>query len=122
MLKRAIPLLHVTDSTAAERFYCGQLGFRLASTYRPDPQRPDPAYLSIVRDDVVLHVSSFSGDGVAGGVANLIVDDVDVLHDEYAAKGIAVDLPPTNQTWGNREMYVKDADRNCLRFLQLPQR
>jgi uncharacterized glyoxalase superfamily protein PhnB len=122
MLKRAIPLLHITDSTAAERFYCNELGFRLASVYRPDPQQTDPAYLTVVRDDVVLHLSSFSGDGVAGGVANLIVDDVDALHREYAARGIAIGLPPTDQTWGNREMYVKDADRNGLRFLQLPRR
>ena len=122
MLKRAIPLLHVTDSMAAERFYSGQLGFRLASIYRPDPQRADPAYLTIVRDEAVLHISSFSGDGVAGCVASLIVDDVDALHREYAAKGVAIDLPPTDQTWGNREMYVKDADRNCLRFQQPPRR
>jgi uncharacterized glyoxalase superfamily protein PhnB len=102
MLKRAIPLLHVTDSKAAEDFYCRQLGFRLASVYRPDPQRADPAYLTIVRDEAVVHVSSFSGDGVAGGVASVIIDDVDALHREYVAKGVGVDLPPTHQTWGNR--------------------
>jgi uncharacterized glyoxalase superfamily protein PhnB len=119
MLRRAIPLLHVSDSSAANKFYCGQLGFRLASSYQPDPQKSDPAYLSIVRDDAALHLSSFSGDGVAGGVASLIVDDVDALYREYTATGIVIDLPPTDQTWGNREMYVKDADGNCLRFQQL---
>ena len=119
MLKRAIPLLHVTDSIAAERFYCAQLGFRLVSRYRPDPQRADPAYLTIVRDEAVMHVSSFAGDGVAGGVASLIVDDVDAFHREFAARGVTIDLVPTDQTWGNREMYVKDADGNCLRFQQL---
>ncbi len=87
MLKRAIPLLHVSDSSAAIKFYCGQLGFRLASSYKPDPQRSDPAYLTIVRDDAVLHLSSFSGDGVAGAVASLIIDDVDQLYREYAATG-----------------------------------
>jgi uncharacterized glyoxalase superfamily protein PhnB len=109
----------VTDSKAAEDFYCRQLGFRLASVYRPDPQRADPAYLTIVRDEAVVHVSSFSGDGVAGGVASVIIDDVDALHREFVAKGVSVDLPPTDQTWGNREMYVKDTDGNCLRFQQL---
>jgi uncharacterized glyoxalase superfamily protein PhnB len=43
---------------------------------------------------------------------------VDVLYAEFLAAGVVVDLPPTDQTWGNREMYVKDADRNCLRFQQ----
>jgi uncharacterized glyoxalase superfamily protein PhnB len=70
---------------------------------------------------VWLHVSSFSGDGVSGSVANLVVDDVDALHAEFAVKGVRIDLEPFDQTWGNREMYVKDADGNCLRFIQYGQ-
>jgi uncharacterized glyoxalase superfamily protein PhnB len=31
---------------------------------------------------------------------------------------VAVDLPPTDQTWGNREMYVKDPDGNAIRFVR----
>ncbi len=122
MLNRAIPLLHVSESIVAERFHCHQLGFRPTSLYRPDPQRSDPAYLTISRDNAVLHVSSFPGDGVAGGVASVIVDDVDALHREFTANGVQIDLLPTDQTWGNREMYVKDTDRNALRFQQLPRR
>jgi uncharacterized glyoxalase superfamily protein PhnB len=49
-------------------------------------------------------------------VVNLLVDDVDALHDEFVAKGVAIAVPPVDQTWGTREMYVKDADGNCLRF------
>jgi len=48
----------------------------------------------------------------------LIVDNVDALHAEFAAKGAPIDLEPTDQTWGNREMYVRDADGNSLRFIQ----
>ena len=120
MLKRAIPLLHVSSSAAAESFYCGRLGFRRLFSTRADAARPDPCYMGVARDGVVLHISSFSGDGVAGGVVNVLVDDVDALHRELVVKGVAIDLAPTDQTWGNREMYVKDADRNTLRFLQLP--
>jgi hypothetical protein len=29
-----------------------------------------------------------------------------------------IDTVPVDQTWGNREMNVKDADRNCVRFIQ----
>jgi catechol 2,3-dioxygenase-like lactoylglutathione lyase family enzyme len=64
-------------------------------------------------------LSSFSGDGVAGGVVNLIVDDVDAIHEELVAKDVPIDLAPTDQTWGNREMYVKDADGNSVRFIRL---
>lgn len=74
--------------------------------------------MGISRDGVWLHLSSFSGDGTPGGVANLIVTSVDELYAEFATKGIPIDTRPVDQTWGNREMYVKDADSNCLRFIQ----
>jgi catechol 2,3-dioxygenase-like lactoylglutathione lyase family enzyme len=55
---------------------------------------------------------------VPGGVVFLIVEDVDMLHTELLAKGVKIDLAPTNQTWGNREMYVRDPDGNSIRFVQ----
>jgi catechol 2,3-dioxygenase-like lactoylglutathione lyase family enzyme len=118
MFRQAIPLLHVSSSDAAEDFYCAKLGFTLVSAYRPDASRRDPCYLVLRRDDALLHVSSFSGDCVAGGVVSIAHDDVDALYAEYRVAGVTVDLPPTDQTWGNREMYVRDADRNTLRFQQ----
>ena len=118
MLKLAIPVLHVTRSREAEEFYCGRLGFHREFAYRVDESRDDPCYLGLARDDAWLHLSSFPGDGVPGGVVFLVVDDVDALHLELLAKAVAVDLPPTDQTWGNREMYVQDADGNSLRFIR----
>ena len=118
MLKLAIPLLHVSKSAEAEDFYCNRLGFRRRFAYRSDETKPDPCFLGLSRDGVWLHVSSFSGDGVSGGVAGILVDDVDALHAELVAKNVAIDLPPTDQTWGTREMYVKDADGNSIRFIR----
>ncbi len=118
MLKLAIPLLHVSNAAAAVEFYCDRLGFQLEFAHRPEGVDADPCYMGISRGGVWLHLSSFSGDGVSGGVVNLMVEDVDALHAEFVAKGISIDLSPTDQTWGTREMYVKDADRNCLRFIQ----
>ena len=119
VFKVAVPLLHVSDCASAIRFYCEGLGFKLHFAHRAVESMPDPCYVGISRDGVWLHLSSFSGDGVAGGVANIVVDDVDALYREYVAKGVAIDVEPVNQTWGTREMYVKDADNNCLRFQQL---
>ncbi len=118
MLKLAIPVLHVSNSTAAEQFYCTGLGFQQTFAYRPDTSSADPCYMGLVRDEVVLHVSSFPGDGVAGGVVNFLVDDVDALHAEFLTKGVRIDLEPTDQTWGNREMYVEDPDGNSIRFVR----
>ena len=118
MFKLAIPVLHVGSSASAEEFYCNRLGFRRDFAYRVDEAKTDPCYMGLTRDAVEIHVSSFSGDGVSGGVVFLLVEDVDALHAEFVTKGVSIALPPTDQTWGNREMYVKDADGNSIRFVQ----
>jgi uncharacterized glyoxalase superfamily protein PhnB len=114
----AIPLLHVSSSKAAEEFYCMGLGFTKEWEYRPAAPEDDPAYLGLRRDGVWLHVSSFPGDGVAGGVASFYVREVDALFAEFTARGVPIELAPCDQSWGNREMYVRDADGNSLRFIQ----
>ena len=117
-MKQAIPVLHVSRSAAAEDFYCNRLGFRRLFAYRVDEAKPDPCYMGLARDDARLHLSSFPGDAVPGGVVVLLVDDVDRLHAELVVKGLTIHLEPTDQSWGNREMYVKDADGNSIRFVQ----
>lgn len=64
-----------------------------------------------------MHVPSFSGDGLSGGVFNFLVHSVDALHAEFVKKGVPITVEPVNQTWGTREMYVKDADGNSIRFI-----
>jgi catechol 2,3-dioxygenase-like lactoylglutathione lyase family enzyme len=118
MFKCAIPVLHVSNSVAAEKFYCEKLGFTRRFAYRPDQTRSDPAYVGLDRDGVWLHLSSFSGDGAPGGAVFLGVEDVDSMHDELLARGVRIDTGPVDQTWGNREMYVRDADGNSIRFIQ----
>jgi catechol 2,3-dioxygenase-like lactoylglutathione lyase family enzyme len=118
LFKFAIPVLHVKSSAAAEEFYCAKLGFRRQFAYRTDDTSADPCYMGLSRDDAWLHVSSFSGDGVAGGVVFLGVDDVDGLHEELLRSNVSIDLAPTDQTWGNREMYIKDPDGNSVRFVR----
>ncbi|MDH3292640.1 MAG: VOC family protein [Gemmatimonadota bacterium] len=109
--------MHISNSVEAEAFYCSQLGFQRQFVYRP-ATTPDPCYMGLTRDGVWLHLSSHSGDGVPGSVVYLAVEDVDALHAELVAKGVPIDTGPVDQTWGNREMYVKDADRNSIRFIQ----
>lgn len=122
MLKLAIPLLHVSASVKAEEFYCNRLGFSLTFAHRHEGGEKDPCYMSVSRDGVVLHLSSLSGDGVVGGVVNIVVDDVDRLHEELLGRGTPIDLEPIDQTWGAREMHVKDPDGNSIRFQAWPRR
>jgi len=116
MFKSAIAVLHVNSAARALEFYCQRLGFTQEFAYRFDDSLPDPCYFGVTRDNVRLHLSSFSGDGVVGGVVFIEVSDVDALHEEFKTNGVTISLVPTDQTWGNREMYIRDPDGNSLRF------
>ncbi len=116
MFKAAIPVFHVSSSVAAEEFYCNKLGFRREFAYQPGDE-PDPCYMGLIRDEARLHISSFRDDGVSGSLVYLLVDDVDHLHEDFVRKGVVVDMQPTDQTWGNREMYVRDSDGNKIAFV-----
>jgi catechol 2,3-dioxygenase-like lactoylglutathione lyase family enzyme len=116
MIRQAIPVLHITNADASEAFYCGLLGFQREFHVPASETIRDPCYLGISRDGAVLHLSSHAGDGVVGGVAYLVCDDVDALHAEFVSKNVRIHIAPVDQTWGVRELYVHDPDRNSVRF------
>lgn len=116
LLTRVIPLLHMTNSAATEEFYCRQLGFTLAFAFRPGDGRLDPCYMGVMREGVELHLSSHAGDSAAGSAVNIRAIDVDELHREFVGRGVPIQVGPVDQTWGLREMYVRDPDGNSIRF------
>jgi catechol 2,3-dioxygenase-like lactoylglutathione lyase family enzyme len=116
MLIQAIPVLHISSAAASVAFYCGQLGFRLLFEVPASETQRDPGYMGFGRDGLEFHASSHAGDGVAGGVVYFRCDDVDALHAEFVAAGVAIHVAPVDQTWGIREMYVRDPDGNSVRF------
>jgi Uncharacterized protein conserved in bacteria len=120
MIQVAIPLLHVANPVLAQKFYCDQLGFKKTFTYQPFGET-GPCYFGLIRDGVRIHISSFPEDGKPGNAVVLVVDNVDMLFEEFVTKGVQIDLTPTDQSWGNREMYIKDEDNNCIRFTQWAQ-
>ncbi len=112
----AIPVLSVASDLAAEEFYCGKLGFRTFGEYSPDPERRDPCYRVVVRDGAWIHLNSFPADRLGPGHVYLRVPDVDALETELRAAGVEPVLPATDQSWGTREMVVRDPDGNELHF------
>jgi len=114
MLKTAIPELHVSNSLRAKEFYSTRLGFDCVSSWGQD----DPSFMVFVREGARLHVTSFR-DGAIGATVYVYVDDVDALYAEFTAKGIEMPSPPVDQTWGTREIVVRDADGNAIRFGQV---
>jgi catechol 2,3-dioxygenase-like lactoylglutathione lyase family enzyme len=93
-------------------FYCGKLGFQLDF----QTGESDPCYIGVSREGCSIHLSSHADDGVAGGVVLFLCDEVDSLYRELVAKSVAIDAGPVDQTWGMRELYVKDPDGNSVRF------
>lgn len=119
MLQSAYPVFRVETAAAARAFF-EPLGFEqiFEGSASDDPYKPDPAYMGFQRDEVVIHASSHAGDGAGGAVVVIVVDDVNALHAEFTARGVAIDTGPVDQDWGVREMYVKDSQGNALRFAQ----
>jgi uncharacterized glyoxalase superfamily protein PhnB len=72
--------------------------------------------MGVSRDGLVLHLSSHAGDGVTGGVVYFLSDDVDRLHAEFVSRGAPIHIAPVDQTWGMRELYLRDPDGNSVRF------
>jgi uncharacterized glyoxalase superfamily protein PhnB len=120
MITSAIPMIAVTNSTRSEDYYCRVLGFKKMSAYPPDAPSPDPRYIALMRDGVWLHLQSYKPQRAGSTDAFFWVTDVDQLHAELAARGATVQLPPTDQSWGIREMGIRDPDGNVLGFATKP--
>lgn len=112
--QRVIPTLRITDETRSRAFYVDQLGFRVDWEHRFEPHLP--VLLQVSRDGMTLYLSQHAMDCAVGGLVHLFVDHVDDWHAELRGKGVAVELPPTDQPWGLREMHLVDPDGNRLRL------
>ena len=119
MFRLAIPILGVSNSAAAEDFYCRQLGFQRVFVYRPVANALDPCWMDVVRDGAHIVLSSFAGDGPPGSRnLQILIDDAPGVHREYEAAAVTGLGGITDQTWGNLEFGVKDPDGNSIIFAQ----
>jgi catechol 2,3-dioxygenase-like lactoylglutathione lyase family enzyme len=120
---KMIPLFRCRNMQAAIAFYTGVLDFELKE---PGASADDWVVL-LKNGDAELMLTILEGDQPMGIAANVLVQDIDGLFEKYVQRGLdtsgkqdsPVHLGPLNQSWGNREFYVTDADGNTLRFMQL---
>jgi catechol 2,3-dioxygenase-like lactoylglutathione lyase family enzyme len=114
----AIPIHHCADLERALAFYTDVLGAQVQ--WRDDDAIP--RFASIKWREHEIYLSSHSGDSVAGSATYFPVPDVDEVFATLKSRGYVpptgdqVHAAPTDQTWGMRELYVKDPDGNSLRF------
>lgn len=115
-----VPLFRCSNMRRAITFYTTVLDFEMKE---PGASAEDLVVI-LSNGDAALMLSVF--DGLMGNAANVYVQNVDELFAKYVSRGLdtsskensPVHQAPINQTWGNREFYVTDADGNTLRFCQ----
>ncbi len=120
-----IPTVRCSNMRRSLAFYTGVLDFVHVGG---DDQIDDPSFSVLSRDGDPLVLSSHRGDGTFGQAIAITTDDVDALFRKFRERGLVTpgnpDAPehvhegPIDQTWGTREFYVDDPDRNTLRFVQ----
>ena len=109
-----IPTLRMTDEARSRAFYVDGLGFQVDWTHRFAPDLP--VLLQLSRDGMIFYLSQHIMDCALGGLIHLFVDSVDDWHAELRSRRVPIELPPTDQPWGLREMHVIDPDGNRLRI------
>jgi len=120
-VQRVIPTLRMTDEARSRAFYVDGLGFQVDWTHRFGPH--SPVLLQVSRDGMIVFLSQHVMDCALGGLVHLFVDSVDDWHARLERGGVAIELPPTDQPWGLREMHLVDPDGNRLRICtRLPRR
>jgi catechol 2,3-dioxygenase-like lactoylglutathione lyase family enzyme len=111
-VQRVVPVLRTHALERSRRFYVDALGFEIDWEWRPEPQLP--AFLQLSKAGLSIYLSEHAGDGPPGSTVYLYVSDVDAWHREVQDAGLAVESPPSDQPWGNREMSLRDPDGNRL--------
>lgn len=101
------PILRVENMQASLRFYVDVLGFRNVHWGTDE-------FTSVNRDRAGIYLCQ-GGQGRGAAWIWIGVDDVERLHEDLKARGVAIRMPPTNYPWA-LEMHLEDPDGNVLRL------
>lgn len=108
--EKSNPILFSADIERSIKYYKEQLGFTESWTWGEPID-----FGGIVKDEVEIFFC-LNGQGNPGTWLALIVEDVDVYYEQIKANGAEIIVPPRNQEWNMREMFVKDPDGHILRI------
>jgi uncharacterized glyoxalase superfamily protein PhnB len=118
MIRQIAPQFFTTDIPGTLEYYKDKLGFECRGTWE-DP----PIYAIVARDHHAIHFRcaeppTANPEKYADELldAYLLVEDVDALYGEYAARGVVFTRELGNVPWGGREFVVKDCDGRLLAF------
>ena len=118
MISQIAPVFFTADLAGTLTYYGDKLGFACVGIYG-DP----PFYAIVAREGHAVHFRSVDATAVHPAKyaeelldAYLLVDDVDALYAEFAAKGVEFSRGLRDMPWGLREFVVKYGDWRLLAF------
>src|SRR5262249_39881269 len=118
IIPRIAPQFFPLDITGTLAYYRDNLGFRCSGTW----QNP-PVYAIVARDEQAIHFRCATPplanpDKYPDELldAYIVIEDVDALYAEYAARGVEFTRELANTPWQSREFVVKDCDGRLLAF------
>ena len=118
-LMNAMPQLPAIDIDATRAFYTDKLGFKVAILYGEPPfylhLERDGARLIFKHQDAPAHDPTKRNDDTLLG-AEIVVDDVKALFQEFQAKGVAFYQMLRKEPWGSRTFMVDDPSGNLILF------
>jgi uncharacterized glyoxalase superfamily protein PhnB len=112
--RKAVPSLPVKDCSEALRFYCDVLGFR-KDFDDAILGRERTLFAGVSRGECALTLNQHDRQHCRLTVG-CEVDDVDLLHEEYASRGVRIVLPPRDEPWGERHLAIADLYGHELHF------
>ncbi len=116
-MTRPVPIFRIFDEAKTREFYVDYLGFLIDFEHRFADNLP--LYMGVTRGGLELHLSEHHGDGVPGARVRVLVNDIDALHAELAAKKYKYARPEIlDQDWGFRELDITDPFGNHLIFCE----
>ena len=120
--REAFPILYAEDVERSIRFYCDLLGFEVVYRW---PAEGDVEFAFLRLDPLGIGIAAHSAPGellgrspVRGSPPRfelcIYADDVDRAASELSAGGARLLVPPADQPWGERLLYVEDPDGNPI--------
>ena len=118
MIRRIAPQFFTLDIPRTLAYYKEKLGFECLGMWQ-DP----PVYAIVARDQHAIHFRcaeppTANPDKYEDELldAYILIDDVDALYAEYAAKGVEFVRGLDDTHWNSREFVVKDCNGRLLAF------
>jgi len=119
-LKSITPILFVRDVPTSAAYFRDKLGFQIDFLYGEPP-----FYGAVSRDGVCIHFRCVREPNFAKLaarehsliLASIEVDDIHAIFAELKGRGAEIVQPPTKQTWGGTDLYVRDPDGNVISFV-----